>query len=293
MSTFWSLFIIVGTLGTLIGSLWLLLANRTSTTPSAQSTRHVYDGIEEHDNPLPRWWVGLFIASLVFAGAYLIYYPGLGNFRGLGEWSSQRQLAQEAAEKEARFAPVYARLAAMTPAELAASPLAQQMGRRLFINNCAPCHGINAQGAFGFPNLTDAESIWGDGFEAIETTIKHGRTAAMPAWQAALGGDAGVMDMAQYVLSLSDRATDAAAAARAAPNYAMSCVACHGSDGTGNAALGAPNLANDIFLYGGTADEIAFTIRNGRGGAMPALVDVLGPDRVHIVAGYVATLGAQ
>jgi cytochrome c oxidase cbb3-type subunit 3 len=293
VSTFWSLFIIIGTLATLLGTLWLLLANRTSTTPLDKSTGHVYDDIEEYDNPLPRWWVGLFMASLVFAGIYLIYYPGLGNFRGLGGWTSKGQLAQEVADKDARFAPLYARLAAMTPAELAADQQAQQIGRRLFINNCALCHGINAQGAFGFPNLTDDEWIWGAGFDAIEAAITNGHNAAMPSWQAALGGDAGVNDMAQYVLSLSNHATDAAAAARAAPKFQMFCVACHGNDGKGNATLGAPNLTNDIWLYGGTADAIAFTIRNGRNGMMPAFKDVLGRDKVHIVAGYVATLGTQ
>ena len=288
MSTFWSVFIIIGTLGTLIGALWLLFANRTSTAPS-ESTGHVYDGIEEYDNPLPRWWVGLFVASLVFGAAYLVYYPGLGNFRGIGGWTSKDQLAQEVADKDARFAPLYARLAAMTPAELAADPQAQQIGRRLFINNCAICHGINAQGAFGFPTLTDAEWLWGGSFEAIEQTITNGRSAAMPSWQAALG-DAGVGDMAQYVLSLSNKGTDAAAAARGALQFQTFCIACHGADGTGNALLGAPNLTNDVSLYGSSVDAVAFTIRNGRNGTMPAFADVLGRDKIHIVAGYVAAL---
>jgi cytochrome c oxidase cbb3-type subunit III len=293
MSTAWSLFIIIGTLGTLLATLWFLFANRSAPKQTPETTGHNYDGIEEYDNPLPRWWVGMFVASLLFAGVYLIYYPGLGNFRGIGGWTSAGQVAQDQAAKEARFAPLYASLAAMSPAELAQNPQAKQIGRRLFINNCALCHGINAQGAFGFPNLTDAEWQWGGDFDAIKTTITNGRTAAMASWQAALGGDAGVNDMAQYVLSLSHKATDEAAAARAAPKFQMFCIACHGPDGAGNPLFGAPNLTNDTWLYGGTPDAIAFTIRNGRAGAMPAFDNVLGPDQVHIIAGYVATLGAQ
>jgi cytochrome c oxidase cbb3-type subunit III len=293
MSTSWSLFIIIGTLGTLVATLWFLFANRTAPTQTPETTGHNYDGIEEYDNPLPRWWVGMFVASILFAGVYLIYYPGLGNFRGVGGWTSEGQLARDQATKDARFAPLYASLAALSPAELAQDQKAQQIGRRLFINNCSLCHGINAQGAFGFPNLTDSEWQWGSDFDAIKTTIANGRTAAMATWQAALGGDAGVNDMAQYVLSLSNNATDAAAAARAAPNYQMFCIACHGADGKGNPLFGAPNLTNDIWLYGGSADAVAFTLRHGRAGVMPAFTGVLGADQVHIIAGYVATLGEQ
>jgi len=291
MSTAWSIFIIVGTLGSIAGTLWLLFANRkTSAHPT---TGHNYDGIEELDNPLPRWWIGLFVATIVFGCGYLVYYHGLGNFAGLGDWSSQQQVNRDMAEKEARFAPLYARLAAMTPEQLAQDQQAQQIGRRLFINNCAICHGINAQGAFGFPNLTDHDWQWGGSFEDIVATITNGRTAAMVPWEAALGGDAGVNDMAQYVLSLSGQPHDAAAAARAAPKYQMFCIACHGPEGKGTPALGAPNLTDDIWLYGGDAATIAFTIRNGRNGKMPAFTDVLGPDKIHILAGYVKELPTQ
>ena len=291
MSTAWSVFIIVGTLGSIAGTLWLLFANRK--TSAHETTGHNYDGIEEYDNPLPRWWIGLFVATIVFGCAYLAYYPGLGNFAGFGGWSSKAQVGRDMAEKEARFAPLYARLSALTPEELAQDQQAQQIGRRLFINNCAICHGINAQGAFGFPNLTDRDWQWGGSFDDIVATISNGRTAAMVPWEAALGGDAGVNDMAQYVLSLSGQVHDTAAAARAAPKYQMFCVACHGPEGKGTPALGAPNLTDDIWLYGGDADTIAFTIRNGRSGKMPAFTDVLGPDKIHILAGYVKELPNQ
>jgi cytochrome c oxidase cbb3-type subunit 3 len=291
MSTAWSLFVIVATLGSLAWALWLLFSNREARPQ--QTTGHNYDGIEEYENPLPRWWIGLFVATILFGLGYLAYYPGLGNFKGLSGWTSKQQVATDLAQKEARFAPLYAKLAAMTPAQLAQDQQAQQIGRRLFINNCAICHGINAQGGFGFPNLTDADWLWGGSFDDIVTTVSHGRTAAMPPWAAALGGDAGVSDMAQYVLSLSGHATDKAAAARAEPKFKMLCIACHGPEGKGMPALGAPNLTDDIWLYGGDADTIAFTIRNGRNGKMPAFLDVLGPQKIHILASYVENLSKQ
>ena len=291
MSLFWSVFIIVGTLGSLGWALWLLLSNRTRAKPTVETTGHEFDGIQEYDNPLPVWWVGLFAATIVFAFGYLLYYPGLGNFAGFGHWTSHTQWSNDVQAKNAQFAPLYQRLAAMSETELRQSTEAQQIGRRLFLNNCASCHGMRARGAFGFPNLTDTEWQWGGDYTTIETTIRGGRTAAMPAWGPALG-DAGVADMAQYVLSLSNAPHDAAAAARAAPQFQTFCIACHGADGKGNPAFGAPNLTNDIWLYGGTADAIAFTIRNGRNGMMPSFATTLGDDRIAIVAAYVSGLAA-
>jgi cytochrome c oxidase cbb3-type subunit 3 len=287
----WSLFIIVGTLGSLAWALWLLLSNRTRPQPTVETTGHEFDGIEEYDNPLPLWWVGLFVATIVFAAGYLVYYPGLGNFTGFGRWTSHEQWQTDVDTKNAQYAPLYRRLASMSEADLHRSTEAQQIGRRLFLNNCASCHGMRARGGFGFPNLTDAEWQWGSDYATIETTIRSGRTAAMPAWGPALG-DAGVADMAQYVLGLSGSPHDAVAAARAAPQFQTFCVACHGSDGKGNPAVGAPNLTNGIWLYGDTPDTIAFTIRHGRNGMMPSFATTLGEDRIAIVAAYVSGLGS-
>ena len=289
MSVFWSLFIIVGALGSLGWALWLLVSNRTKAKPTVETTGHDFDGIQEYDNPLPLWWVGLFIATIVFAFGYLVYYPGLGNFGGFGRWTSHEQWQRDVDAKNAQFAPLYQRLAAMNEAELHQSAEAQQIGRRLFLNNCASCHGMRARGGFGFPNLTDDEWQWGGDYASIETTIRGGRTAAMPAWGPALG-DAGVADMAQYVLGLSGAPHDDAAAARAAPQFQTLCVACHGADGKGNPAFGAPDLTNDTWLYGGNADTIAFTIRHGRNGTMPSFTPTLGDDRIAIVAAYVSGL---
>ena len=289
MSTFWSLFIIVGTLGSLAWALWLLLSNRSKPTAKVETTGHDFDGIQEYDNPLPLWWVGLFVATIVFAIGYLAYYPGLGNFAGLGHWTSHDQWQRDVDAQRAQFAPLYQRLAAMSEAELHDNKQAQQIGRRLFLNNCSSCHGASARGGFGFPNLTDDEWQWGGDFDAIKTTIRGGRIAAMPAWGPALG-DAGVADMTQYVLSLSGAPHDQAAAARAAPQFQVMCIACHGADGRGNPLFGAPDLTNDVWMYGRDADSIAFTLRNGRNGQMPSFGAVLGDDRVAIVAAYVSGL---
>jgi cytochrome c oxidase cbb3-type subunit 3 len=291
VSTFWSIFIVAGTLGSLLWALWLLLSNRTQPKSTVETTGHEFDGIEELDNPLPYWWVGLFVVTIVFAVGYLLYYPGLGSFAGFGRWTSHQQWQTDVDTKNAQFAPLYQRLAAMNEAELRQSTEAQQIGRRLYLNNCASCHGMRARGAFGFPNLTDAEWQWGGDFASVEATVRDGRIAAMPAWGPALG-DAGVADMAQYVLSLSGAPHDDAAAARAAPQFQTFCIACHGPDGKGNAALGAPDLTNDVWLYGDDADTIAFTIRNGRNGTMPNFATMLGEDRIAIVAAYVSGLRA-
>ena len=289
MSIGWSLFVIVGTLGSLAWALWLLLSNRSKATGTVETTGHDFDGIQEYDNPLPLWWVGLFVATIVFAIGYLIYFPGLGNFAGLGQWTSHGQWQRDVDAKNAQFGPLYERLAALSAEDLHQNHQAQQIGRRLFLNYCSSCHGMHARGGFGFPNLTDAEWQWGSQFDAIETTIRHGHTAAMPAWGTILG-DKGASDMAQYVLSLSGADHDAAAAERAAPQFQTLCIACHGPQGKGNPLFGAPDLTNDTWLYGSDADTIAFTIRNGRGGQMPSFENVLGDARIRIVAAYVSGL---
>lgn len=287
MSSAWSWFVIIGTVVSLAGTLLFLFSNRR--TSGQETTGHNWDGIQEFDNPLPLWWVWMFVITIVFAAGYLVYYPGLGNFSGVGGWSSAGEVASAQQAHDARFAPLYERLAGLSEAELHSDRQAQQVGRRLFLNNCSTCHGVTAQGAFGFPNLTDSEWIWGAGFDAVQTALKNGRQAAMPPWGPALGDD-GVRDVAQYVLELAGKDHDAAAAGRGAQKFAMFCVACHGAEGKGNPMLGAPNLTNDIWLYGGTTEAIEFTIRNGRNGQMPSFADVLDPEQIHIVAGYVTSL---
>jgi len=287
MSTALSWFVIIGTIGSLVAALALLFSNREIS--GQETTGHSHDGIEEYDNPLPMWWVYMFVISIVFAVGYLIYYPGLGNIEGVGDWSSAKQLRAEQIRHEEKFAPVYAELAAMTPEQMASDRTAMQVGRRLFLNNCSTCHGVTGQGGFGFPNLSDSEWIYGKDFDTIQTTILNGRVAVMPPWGAALGED-GVADVTQYVLQLAGREHDADAAERGGQKYSMFCVACHGTEGEGNQALGYPNLNNDVYLYGREPEQIAFTIRNGRNGNMPAHKDILGADKTKVLAGYVMTL---
>jgi len=290
MSSLWSWFVIIGTLGSLAAVMALLFSNRQSN--AGETTGHDYDGIEEYDNPLPMWWVWMFILSVVFALGYLIWYPGLGNFAGVSGWSSQGQWQRQVDAHEARFAPLYAELAQLDEAGLHASRQAQQVGRRLFINHCSTCHGVTGQGAFGFPDLTDDDWIWGAGFDRVTHAIRNGLQAAMPGWGGALG-DAGVTNVSHFVLQLAGREHDAAAAAAGAEPYRLFCVACHGEEGEGNPLLGSPDLTNDIWLYGGSLEQIAYTLRFGRNGNMPGHADILSEEMIHILAGYVTSLSAQ
>jgi cytochrome c oxidase cbb3-type subunit 3 len=289
MSNSWHWFVIASTIGSLAIFLWFLFVNRR--TSGEETTGHEADGIQELDNPLPAWWVGMFVASIVFALGYLAYYPGLGNLSGSGQWTSSNQLERQQTAHTARFAPLYAQLASLDPQSLASDRLARQVGRRLFINHCSACHGVAGRGGLGFPNLTDAQWIWGSNFDAVKSTITNGRTAIMPPWGPALG-EQGVADVTQTVLKLAGRDHDSAAAARGESHFKTLCVACHGADGTGNALLGAPDLTNNIWLYGGRAEQIAFGIREGRRGEMPSQAELLSTDKTHVLAGYVMTLGS-
>ncbi|HMV72419.1 MAG TPA: cytochrome-c oxidase, cbb3-type subunit III, partial [Pseudomonadales bacterium] len=203
MTSFWSGYIIVLTVITIIGTALLLFGNRTRPADSQAKTGHVYDGIEEYDNPLPAWWLYLFVATIVFAIGYLVAFPGLGNFPGLLGWSGVGQWEGEVAEAEQKYEPIFAAYREKPIADIAADPQAVRMGQRVFATECAQCHGADARGAQGFPNLTDRDWIWGGDADTIHTTIVNGRIAAMPAWGAALGED-GVRNVARYVLSLSD-----------------------------------------------------------------------------------------
>lgn len=287
MSAGWHWFVVLGTLLSLAFMVWLLVANRHKDNKG--TTGHSWDGIEELDNPLPMWWVGMFFVSIIFMLLYVAYYGGLGNWGGGGNWSSQAQHDAEVAQHEARFAPLYTELGAMSEADLRNDRRAMQVGRRLFLNHCSTCHGVNANGTFGFPNLTDEEWQWGSDYQAIRTTLVSGRVAAMPPWGPALG-EGGVVNMTHYVLMLSGQDHDAAKAAAAKPQYDMLCVACHGTEGKGNMLFGAPDLTNDIWLYGGSADQINFTLTNGRQGNMPAQSDILSEDKIHILSAYIGGL---
>lgn len=293
MASFWSNWIIILTTITIVGISWILLANRKREQQSTdKTTGHVYDGIEELDNPLPAWWFYMFVITIVWGVGYLIVYPGMGNWAGVIGWTQVDQYEQEVAAADERFRDMRDRYLALPVEEIAGDPAVRKMGVRMFANNCAQCHGADAKGAYGFPNLTDDDWIYGYSPELIKQTIVNGRQAVMPAWGTPLG-DEGVADVTEYVLSLNGREASAEQAAKGEKQFQIYCVACHGADATGNSAMGAPNLTNGVWLYGGNAEQISHTIRSGRNGVMPAFKETLGEDKIHILTAYVYGLTQQ
>lgn len=297
LSSFWSAWIIVITLGTIALSVWILMANRrTDKTPDAdgnvETTGHAADGIEEYDNPLPQWWFKLFILTVVFALGYLVLYPGLGNYAGVLGWTQEGQWEEEVAQASERFTPIFAQYQEVPIPELAQDAEAMQVAERIYLNNCAVCHGSNAQGGYGFPNLTNDDWLYGGEPENILATLNYGRNGLMPSWQQL--GENNIENLTQYVLSLSNLEHDEERAASGESTYMAACAACHTPSGTGNTALGAPNLTNDIWLYQApgqsVADSVRQTLRNGRNGHMPAQAAYIGEERVHLVAAYVYSL---
>ena len=301
MTTFWSTYISVLTIGSLIGLTWLLLATRKgeSKNTTDQTMGHSFDGIEEYDNPLPKWWFWLFVGTLVFSVGYLILYPGLGNWKGIlpgyeNGWTGVNEWLKEMDKADARFGPIFAKYAAMPVEEVAKDPQALKMGGRLFASNCSVCHGSDAKGAFGFPNLTDKDWRWGGEAETIKASIMNGRHGVMPAWAEVIG-DQGVADVAAFVLTNLDGRSlpegNKADVVKGKEIFAANCVACHGPEGKGTPAMGAPDLTHpQAFIYGSSFAQLQQTIRYGRQGQMPAQADIQGNDKVHLLAAYVYSL---
>ncbi len=301
MTTFWSTYISVLTIGSLIGLTWLLLGTRKgqSNNTTDQTMGHSFDGIEEYDNPLPKWWFWLFVGTLVFAVGYLILYPGLGNWKGVlpgyeNGWTQVNEWQKEMDKADAKFGPIFAKFAAMPVEEVAKDPQALKMGGRLFASNCSVCHGSDAKGAYGFPNLTDKDWRWGGEPETIKASIMEGRHGVMPGWAEVIG-EQGVADVAAFVLTNLDGRTlpEGAKAdpAKGQEIFAANCVACHGPEGKGTPAMGAPNLTHpQAFIYGSSFAQLQQTIRYGRQGQMPAQREIQGNDKVHLLAAYVYSL---
>jgi cytochrome c oxidase cbb3-type subunit 3 len=303
-SGFWNGWVIVITVGSIAYCAWLLLATsriKAKGAPGAarqvETTGHTWDGdLAEYNNPLPRWWMWLFWITIVFSVVYLAVYPGLGNVPGVFGWSSAGQYAKENADAEAKLKPLYDKYLKMDLAAIAADPQGRAMGERIFLNNCAPCHGSAAVGSPGFPNLTDRDWLFGGEPAAIVTSITDGRMGVMPALGPALGAD-GVKNVVAYVRSLSGGAHDSLKAQLGKPLFEQNCAACHGVDGKGNPAVGAPNLTDQTWLYGSSEATIAEGINKGRHldmpegqTPMPSFKSVLGPARINLVAGYVWSL---
>lgn len=284
----WSIFVAAVTIVSLVACLVLLLvAAKRRVMANDNTTGHVWDeDLREMNNPLPRWWMGLFVITVIFGGVYLALYPGLGSFQGAASWSSVDQYQKERAKLEASMAPVYAKFANLSAEDLAKDSQAMEIGQRLFLNNCAQCHGSDGRGSLGFPNLTDSEWMWGGSHDQIKETITNGRNGVMPPMAAAVGTADDVRNVAHYVLSLSGSTHNAVFAQLGQPKFAA-CAACHGADGKGNQALGAPDLTNNVWLHGWGEQAIVRAINNGFNNAMPAQARLLTPEQIHVLAAYV------
>ena len=286
---FWSLYISVITIASIIacGVLLQAMSTRKVSGSDTKTTGHSWDeDLVELNNPLPSWWIWLFYITIVFGLVYLVLYPGLGTFGGSYQWTSKKQYEEEVAKAEAQSAPMYEKYAKTDLKQLASDPAAMAIGQKLFLNNCAQCHSSDARCGKGYPNLTDADWIYGGEPEMIKETIAKGRQAMMPPWGPILGDD-GVKDMAHYVMSLNGRTHDSLRAARGQEKFATTCVACHGAEGKGNPAIGAENLTKVTLLYGADEPALIETIGKGRMSTMPAQLELLGDARVHILAAYV------
>ena len=295
MSSGISTFIVVLTLLNIAGAVALLWWTRRphgdTEKPGADTTGHVWDGdLRELNNPLPRWWLWLFLITVAFALGYLVLYPGFGSYAGKLGWTSAGQHAEQARQAEAQAQLMLARFDGRSIEDLIKDPTARAVGRNLFANNCSMCHGADGRGALHFPNLADKDWKWGGDPATVEASIAGGRTGVMTPWKDVLGS-AGVEDALAYVLSLSGRSVPTGNAAHGAELFATYCVVCHGDKGQGNQTLGAPNLTDQIWLHGGSPDAIRQTIMNGRQGQMPAQLERLGAVRVRLLAAYVLGLG--
>jgi cytochrome c oxidase cbb3-type subunit 3 len=289
-NSFWPMFITVISLGGVLGCallLWLTSKIKASSPNGDNTNGHVWDeNLREMNNPLPRWWVWMFIITIVFSLFYFAAYPALATYNGKLGWSQVGQYEQEMAKANETIAPLYAKFASMPTDQLAANAEAKAIGERLFMNNCAQCHGSDAHGSRGFPNLTDADWIYGGSPETIKETITNGRVGMMPPMAAAVGSEEDVQNVANYVLSLSGSTHDAARAELGKEKFAV-CAACHGADGKGNQAIGALNLTDNVWLHGAGEAAIIKRINVGINNQMPAQETKFSPEQIHVLAAYV------
>lgn len=288
-SDFWHYYVAGLTLVSIVACLILLWISGTTkaATHADNTTGHVWDGdLQEMNNPLPKWWVYLFVITVVFSLAYGVLYPMFGKYQGVLGWTSRGQHTAEVEKMQEAIAPIYAKFNDMKPEDLAGDAQAMAIGERLFMNNCAQCHGSDARGARSFPNLTDGDWLWGGDPQAIKTTITQGRMGVMPPMAAAVGSAEDVRNLAHYVLSLSGSPSDSIRAALGKDKFGA-CAACHGMDGKGNTALGAPNLTDGIWLHGWGEEAVIRAINNGFTNQMPAQNALLNEAQIHVLSGYV------
>ena len=287
----WSNYIALVSLVGIVWCIWLLFSQRKAKVVhtadgAVADTGHVWDGnLRELNNPLPRWWMWMFLLSCIFALVYLVLFPGLGSFPGVVGYTTDGALMSSMTEANDELKLVYAKYVKMDIEQVAADPKAREMGQRLFLNSCAQCHGSDAGGAKGFPNLTDGDWLYGGSPENIKTTLINGRAGVMPPFPQLDSKQ--IVDVANYVRSLSGLPADDLKAARGAEVFKSNCAACHGADGKGNIALGAPNLTDKTWLYGGSEATIVETVTKGRMAMMPSQDKVLSPEKIHLLTAYV------
>jgi cytochrome c oxidase cbb3-type subunit 3 len=293
-SDFWAVYVALITLISIVACAVLLYAystRRAGPGGEADTTGHIWDeDLSEWNNPLPRWWMWLFYITIVFSLVYLVFYPGLGSYAGVFGWSSKGQYDEEQKQAAAEFGPLFDKYLQQDIIKVAADPAARAMGQRLFQTYCSQCHGSDAGGAKGIPNLSDDIWIWGGDPETIKTTIRDGRTGIMPPMGAAVGNAEDIRDVANYVRSLSELTNDATRAARGKVKFMAICAACHGTDGKGKHELHSADLTDKDWEYGGSEATIIETITKGRTSVMPSHKDFLDEGKIHLLTAYVYSL---
>ena len=296
LSGFWSYYIAIATLGGIAFCVYLLTsASKRRPVPSEKPELHghVWDeDLQEYNNPLPRWWMGLFYITIIFGISYVLLYPGLGSFAGKLGWSSKGEYEAEQKQAAEKYGPLFEKYAKQDLLTIAADKQARDMGQRLFLTYCSQCHGSDAQGGKGFPNLTDKDWLYGGDPQTIKTSITEGRNGVMPPWGQVLSGD-DIKDVTYYVLSLSGFPATSIQISSGKKVFTNNCVACHGPDAKGNPALGAPNLTDKIWLHGGSIATVTETITKGRSSHMPAHKELLDEAKINLLAAYVYGLSNE
>lgn len=296
VNEFWNWYVIIIVLVSVLGCAALLWVQGQASVTVGKTCGHVWDEtLEEYNNPMPKWWSWMYYITVVFSLAYLVLYPGLGRFQGVFGWSSAGQHAKEVKDVDEKIKPLFDKYLKMDLKAVAADKEAMETGKRLFQTYCMQCHGSDAKGSKGFPNLADSDWLYGGEPEAIVESVANGRNGMMPAYGGnpdAVGGAAGAKEVAHYVRSLSGLANDSLLSAKGKEKFANACAACHGADGKGMHAMGAPNLTDKVWLYGGSEAAIVETITKGRQNKMPAWKEFLGEGKVHLLSAYVFSLSA-
>ena len=301
LTTGWSWYVIAIIALNILGLVWLLwyTAKRRPGDPAPEDTSHYWDEtITEYNKPMPRWWIQGFYLTIVFGVAYFAWFGGFGGYAGISGWSSAGEHAAEKAAEDAKLAETFRPYDGKPIDQLAGDPVALKLGASIFANTCAACHGSSAQGAIGYPNLTDEVWHWGGTPEKVLQSVLDGRTGVMPEWGtvlAGMGGENAVDYVVAYVRTFAAADQGAALrqdflAARGKKLYDGVCVACHGVDGKGNQDLGAPDLTDDYWMYGDSKESLTQTIAHGRAGVMPAHRELLGETRARLAAAYVWSL---